>query len=101
MSKALVLGAAALIFSAAGASAQIYMTPDYGYVQPVADLAPPAYGYGVRSPGLCGARTRVHGTARLCSPGLFGTTGIRRAACLRSTSGVGLLRSAHGFPANV
>ena len=44
MSKALVLGAAALVFSAAGASAQVYTTPDYGYAEPVADLAP-ADGY--------------------------------------------------------
>jgi hypothetical protein len=40
MSKALVLGAAALVFSAASASAQ-----DYGYEEPVADLAAPADGY--------------------------------------------------------
>ena len=45
MSKALVLGAAALVFSAAGASAQVYTTPDYGYAEPVADLAAPADGY--------------------------------------------------------
>jgi len=41
MSKALVLGAAALVFSAASASAQ----DDYGYDEPVADLAAPADGY--------------------------------------------------------
>jgi hypothetical protein len=45
MSKALVLGAAALVFSAASASAQVYTTPDYGYTEPVADLAVPADGY--------------------------------------------------------
>ena len=47
MSKALVLGAVALAFSAATASAQVYATPDYGYghATPVADLAPPPYGY--------------------------------------------------------
>jgi hypothetical protein len=45
MIKALVLGTAALVFSAAGASAQVYVTPDYGYSDPVADLAPPAEGY--------------------------------------------------------
>ena len=44
-SKALVLGAAALVFSAASASAQVYTTPDYGYAEPVADLAVPADGY--------------------------------------------------------
>jgi hypothetical protein len=48
MSKTLVLGATALAFSAAGASAQVYTTPDYyDYVAPVADLAAPAYGYAV------------------------------------------------------
>src|SRR6266516_3984432 len=45
MSKALVLGAAALAFSAASASAQIYTSPNYGYAEPVADLAEPADGY--------------------------------------------------------
>jgi hypothetical protein len=45
MSKALVLGAAALVFSAASASAQVYSIPDYGYAEPVADLAVPADGY--------------------------------------------------------
>ena len=47
MSKALVLGAVALAFSAATAAAQVYATPDYGYgyATPVADLAPPPYGY--------------------------------------------------------
>src|SRR4029077_16989901 len=50
MIKALVLGTAALIFSAAGASAQVYMTPDYGYADPVADLAPPDEGYAAPAP---------------------------------------------------
>jgi hypothetical protein len=45
MSKAVVLGAAALVFSAVSASAQVYTTPDYGYAEPVADLAAPADGY--------------------------------------------------------
>jgi hypothetical protein len=45
MSKSLVLGAAALVFSAASVSAQVYSTPDYGYAEPVADLAVPADGY--------------------------------------------------------
>jgi hypothetical protein len=44
MSKALVLGAAALVLSAASASAQVYTTPGYGYAEPVADLAAPADG---------------------------------------------------------
>jgi hypothetical protein len=50
MSKALVLGAAALVFSAASASAQVYTTPDYGYAEPVADLAAPADGYAAAPP---------------------------------------------------
>jgi hypothetical protein len=45
MSKALALGVAALVFSAASASAQVYTTPDYGYTEPIADLAAPADGY--------------------------------------------------------
>jgi hypothetical protein len=54
MSKILVLGAAALAFSAAAASAQTYMTPGYGYAPygygyaataPLYDYAAPAYGY--------------------------------------------------------
>jgi hypothetical protein len=56
MSKALVLGAAALVFSAAGTSA--------------ADLVAPGYGYA------SGSRTRVHGTTGLCSPGLRGAAGL-------------------------
>src|SRR5437763_1966881 len=50
MSKALVLGAAALAFSAASASAQIYTSPNYGYAEPVADLAAPADGYAAPAP---------------------------------------------------
>jgi hypothetical protein len=50
MIKALVLGTAALMFSAAGASAQVYITPDYGYADPVADLAPPDEGYAAPAP---------------------------------------------------
>jgi hypothetical protein len=61
MSKALVLGVAALAFSAATASAQVYVSPGYGYgydygaplydyAAPVADLAPPAYGYAPPAP---------------------------------------------------
>ena len=44
MTRALILGAAALVVSAASASAQVYTTPDYGYAEPVADLAAPADG---------------------------------------------------------
>jgi len=45
MSKALVIGVTVLVLSAASASAQVYLTSDYGYAAPVADLAAPAYGY--------------------------------------------------------
>ena len=47
MSKALLIGVTALVLSVANASAQVYLTPDYGYgyAAPVADLAAPAYGY--------------------------------------------------------
>ena len=53
MSKALVLGAVALAFSAATAWAQVYATPDYGYgyATPVADLAAPNYGYAAPAYG--------------------------------------------------
>src|SRR6516164_680987 len=40
MSKALVLGVAALALSAAGASAQVYVSPSYGY----------GYGYAATAP---------------------------------------------------
>ena len=57
MSKALVLGAAALALSAGTASAQVpgydyngATVPLYGYAAPVADLAAPAYGYGYAAP---------------------------------------------------
>ena len=57
MSKALVLGTAALALSAGAASAQVpgydyygATVPLYGYAAPVADLAPPAYGYAPTAP---------------------------------------------------
>ena len=57
MSKALVLGTAALALSAGAASAQVpgydyngATVPLYGYAAPVADLAPPAYGYAPAAP---------------------------------------------------
>ena len=49
MIKALVLGTVALVFSAAGASAQVYPL-DNGYADPVAELAPPAEGYAAPAP---------------------------------------------------
>ena len=39
-----------MVFSAASASAQVYTTPDYGYAEPVADLAAPADGYAAAPP---------------------------------------------------
>src|SRR5215469_4865631 len=54
MSKALVLGVAALALSAAGASAQVYVSPGYGYGYgygaPLYDYAAPAYGYAATAP---------------------------------------------------
>ena len=50
MTRALILGAAALALSAGAASAQVYTTPDYGYPEPVADLGAPADGYAATAP---------------------------------------------------
>lgn len=51
MSKALVLGAAALAISASAATAQVYVSPGYGYGAPLYDYAaPPAYGYAATAP---------------------------------------------------
>jgi hypothetical protein len=54
MSKALVLGAATLVFSAAGALAADLMAPGYGYAAPVyvapAPAAPPIYAVPVYTP---------------------------------------------------
>lgn len=52
MSKTLVLGAAALMFLAAEASAADLMTPDYGYAVPTYGAPAPVYaapGYGYAS----------------------------------------------------
>ena len=64
MSKALVLGAAALALSAGAASAQVpgydyngATVPLYGYAAPVTDLAPPAYGYGYAAPAYAAPAT--------------------------------------------
>jgi hypothetical protein len=63
MSKALVFGLCALALSAGTASAQGYgygygydngYGYDSGYADPVADLAPPAYGYGASGYGYAG-----------------------------------------------
>jgi len=67
MSKALVLGAAVLAFSAGAASAQV-VYPGYGYAPygygcsgygfaaaaPLYDYAAPAYGYGAVAPATAG-----------------------------------------------
>ena len=54
MSKALVLGVAALALSASGASAQVYVSPGYGYGYgygaPFYDYAAPGYGYAATAP---------------------------------------------------
>jgi hypothetical protein len=43
MSKALVLGTAVLVFSAAGSSAADFATPAYGYAAPAYAAAAPVY----------------------------------------------------------
>src|SRR6516164_3364531 len=71
MSKALVLGAAALTLSAGAASAQVpgydysgavvplygYAAPGYGYAAraPLYDYAAPPYGYGAMAPAIGGS----------------------------------------------
>ena len=74
MSKALVLGAAALALSAGTASAQGYGYGydngyyDNGYADPVADLAPPAYGYGYAAPTYA-APAQAGATIVIVTPG--------------------------------
>ena len=84
MSKALVLGAAALVLSATSALAD-----------GSADIGTTCR--GIRS---AGTTTRLLGTACLCSPGLYSTASLRGAGpCLRSSIGPPLLRSPRGFAA--
>jgi hypothetical protein len=71
MSKALVLGAAALVFSAASASAQVYPTPDYGYAEPVADLAVPADGYAAPAPPPAYAAPPVYAAPVYTAPQVY------------------------------
>jgi hypothetical protein len=71
MSKALVLGAAALAFSAASASAQVYPTPDYGYAEPVADLAVPADGYAAPAPPPAYAAPPVYAAPVYTAPPVY------------------------------
>ena len=75
MSKALVLGAAALTLSAGAASAQVpgydyngATVPLYGYAAPVADLAAPAYGYGYAAPAYA-APAQAGTTIVIVTPG--------------------------------
>jgi hypothetical protein len=49
----LVLGVATLVLSAGAASAQVYVSPGYGYVYgsaPLYDYAAPAYRYAATAP---------------------------------------------------
>ena len=75
MSKALVLGAAALALSAGTASAQVpgydyngATVPLYGCAAPVADLAAPAYGYGYAAPAYA-APAQAGTTIVIVTPG--------------------------------
>ena len=71
MSKALILGAAALVFSAASASAQVYTTPDYGYAEPVADLATPADGDAAPAAPLVYAAPPVYAAPVYAPPTVY------------------------------
>jgi hypothetical protein len=80
MSKALVLGAAALALSAGAASAQVpgydyngATVPLYGYAAPVADLAAPGYGYGNGGYGY-GAQAYGYAAPAYAAPAQAGTT---------------------------
>jgi hypothetical protein len=76
MSKALVLGAAALALSAGTASAQGYgygYGYDNGYAAPVADLTAPAYGYGYGGYGY-GAPAYGYAAPAYAAPAQAGTT---------------------------
>ena len=73
MSKALVLGAAALALSAGTASAQGYSYDNgygynNGYGAPVADLAAPGYGYGYAAPAYA-APAQAGTTIIIVTPG--------------------------------
>ena len=95
MTRALILGAAALVLSAAAhrprfIRLRITATQNRSLIW---------RHLWVRSSG---SPTGVHGTACLCSPGLYSTANLRGAgSCLRSSIGVPLLRSARGFAANI
>ena len=66
MSKVLVLGAAALAFSAASASAQ-----DYGYEEPAADLAAPADGYAAPAAPPVYTAPPVYGVPLYTAPPVY------------------------------
>src|SRR6516162_4766989 len=99
MSKALVLGAAALALSAGTASAQGYgygYGYDNSYAAPVADLAAPDYGYGYG-----------YAAPAYAAPATAGTNVIhyrdaRFGAGLHSAAGsVRLLRGGRGLAADL
>ena len=74
MSKALVIGVTVLVLSAASASAQVYLTSDYGYAAPVADLAAPAYGYAAPThvaPGPVYAVPPVYAASIYAAPPVY------------------------------
>src|SRR6516162_2769273 len=82
MSKALVLGAAALALSAGASSAQVpgydyngATVPLYGYAAPVADLAAPDYGYDNGGYGY-GAPAYGYAAPAYAAPATAGTTVI-------------------------
>src|SRR5215470_3618826 len=81
MSKALVLGAAALALSAGAASAQVYVSPGYGYGYgyggaPLYDYAAPAYGYAATAPLYNYAAPAYGYAAAYAAPAGAGTTVI-------------------------
>lgn len=86
MSKALVLGAAALVFSAAGALAADLVAPGYGYAAPAYVAPAPVYAAPPIAPVLHSTDCCLRGAARLP-----GTTTLCRTArddrLLRSASG--------------
>src|SRR6516164_9799929 len=101
MSKALVLGAAALALSAGTASAQGYgygygYDNGYGYNgygAPVADLAAPGYGYGYAAPAYA-APAQAGTTIIIVTPGSAPAYGS-------AAGGIRLLRGRCGFAADL
>src|SRR5262249_23803150 len=91
MSKALVLGAAALALSAGATSAQVpgydysgavvplygYAAPGYGYAAtaPLYDYAAPPYGYGAVAPAIGGSTIIIVTPGQGYSAGGYGRAG--------------------------